>query len=108
MIEARFIDNVIVAGKSEPVKVYEIRAMKGGLSALEKKLFKIFDEGMQYYLKMKWDEAIAKFDESFRIEQTMGKSAASQVYIRRCRKFKENLPVPSGEKWDGIFRLTKK
>ncbi len=108
MVEARFIDNVIVAGKSEPVKVYEIRAMKGGLSAPEKKLFKIFDEGMQYYLKMKWDEAIAKFDESFRIEQTMGKSAASQVYIRRCRKFKKNPPVPSGEKWDGIFRLTKK
>ncbi|MFH1089931.1 MAG: adenylate/guanylate cyclase domain-containing protein, partial [Pseudomonadota bacterium] len=29
-VEARFIDNITVVGKSEPVKIYELCAMKGG------------------------------------------------------------------------------
>jgi adenylate cyclase len=59
MVEARMIDNIMVVGKSEPVKVYEVCAMKGDLAHQEKELFKVFDEGMQHYLKMEWDEAVA-------------------------------------------------
>jgi len=36
-VEARFIDNVIVAGRTEPVRIYEIRAMRNGTVNLEKK-----------------------------------------------------------------------
>lgn len=109
MAEARMIDNITVVGKSEPVKVYEVCAMKGGLSDQEKELFKVFDEGMQHYLKMEWDEAIAKFKESLKIERIPdGKTTPSEVYIQRCETFKENPPVAPGEKWDGVFRLIKK
>jgi len=109
MVEARMIDNITVVGKSEPVKVYEVCAMKGGLSDQEKELFKVFDEGMQHYLKMEWDEAVAKFNEALKIERVPdGKTTPSEVYIQRCKTFKENPPVAAGEKWDGVFRLTKK
>ncbi|MBW2020843.1 MAG: adenylate/guanylate cyclase domain-containing protein [Deltaproteobacteria bacterium] len=109
MVEVRMIDNITVVGKSEPVKVYEVCAMKGELTDQEKELFKVFDEGMQHYLKMEWDEAIAKFNESLKIERiTDGKTTPSEVYIQRCKAFKENPPVAPGEKWDGVFRLTKK
>jgi adenylate cyclase len=58
---------------------------------------------------MEWDEAIAKFNESMKIERIcVGKTTPSEVYIQRCRTFKENPPVAPGEKWDGVFRLTKK
>jgi hypothetical protein len=69
MVEARMIDNITVVGKSEPVRVYELCAIKGGLTDQEKQLFKIFDHGMQHYLKMEWDEAIAKFNESRNLER---------------------------------------
>ena len=109
MVEARMIDNITVVGKSEPVKVYEVCAMKGDLSDQEKELFKVFDEGMQHYLKMEWDEAVAKFNEALKIERVPdGKTTPSEVYIQRCKAFKENPPVAPGEKWDGVFRLTRK
>ncbi|NVL90464.1 MAG: adenylate/guanylate cyclase domain-containing protein [Desulfobacterales bacterium] len=109
MVEARMIDNITVVGKSEPVKVYEICAMKGGLAAQEKDLLKGFDEGMQHYLRMEWDEAVAKFNESLKIEQIFdGKTTPSEVYIQRCKRFKENPPAAPGEEWDGVFRLTEK
>ncbi|MCK4727314.1 MAG: adenylate/guanylate cyclase domain-containing protein, partial [Desulfobacterales bacterium] len=109
MVEARMIDNITVVGKSEPVKVYEVCAMKGDLSDQEKELFKVFDEGMQHYLKMEWDEAVAKFNEALKIERVPdGKTTPSEVYIQRCKAFKENPPVAPGEKWDGVFHLATK
>ena len=109
MVEARMIDNITVVGKSEPVKVYELCAMKGDLTDQEKELFRLFDEGMQHYHKMEWDEAMTKFNESMKIERISGgKTTPSKVYIQRCTTFKENPPVAPGEKWDGVFRLTKK
>ncbi|MBW2330686.1 MAG: adenylate/guanylate cyclase domain-containing protein [Deltaproteobacteria bacterium] len=109
MVEARMIDNITVVGKSKPVKVYEVCAMKGNLGDQEKELFKVFDEGMQHYLKMEWDEAIAKFNESLKVERISGgKTTPSEVYIKRCKTFEENPPIAPGKKWDGVFHLAKK
>lgn len=108
-VEARFIDNVIVVGRTEPVRIYEIRAMKNGTVNLEKKLLSVFEEGIRYYLNMEWDKAISQFNESHRIEKALGdKSGPSQVYIQRCKTFKKNPPADSGEEWDGVFRLIRK
>jgi adenylate cyclase len=83
--------------------------MKGDLAHQEKELFKVFDEGMQHYLKMEWDEAVAKFNEALKIERLPDtKTTPSEVYIQRCETFKENPPVAPGERWDGVLRLTKK
>jgi adenylate cyclase len=38
MVEVRFIDTIAVVGKSEPVRVYELCAMKGDLTEQEKEL----------------------------------------------------------------------
>ena len=108
-VEARFIDNITVVGKSEPVKIYELCAMKGGLSEQEKELFKIFNKGMEYYVRTEWDAAIAQFSESLKIERVPdGKTTPSQVFIERCEEFKANPPVAPGEQWDGVYRMTKK
>jgi adenylate cyclase len=108
-VEARFIDNVTVVGKSEPVKVYELCAMKGELTEQEKQLFINFNNGMNHYLKMEWDAAIAEFEKSLKNERFQdGKTTPSEVYIERCKVFKENPPVEPGEKWDGVFRMTEK
>jgi len=108
-VEARFIDNITVVGKSEPVKIYELCAMKGGLTTQEKRLFDIFDRGIQYYRKMQWDEAIKYFRESYKIERIPEAATnPSEVYLRRCLAFKKTPPVAPGQKWDGVFRMTRK
>jgi adenylate cyclase len=109
MVETRFIDTIAVVGKSEPVRVYEVWAMKGELTVADQNLVKIFDEGMQHYLRMEWDPAIARFSESLTLERfSAGKTTPSEVYIERCRLFKENPPAGPGQRWDGVYRLTKK
>jgi len=108
-VEARLIDNITVVGKSEPVKIYELCAMKGELSKQEQELFHLFDNGIQHYINMEWDTAVDYFRQSLKIERIPdGKTTPSEVYINRCEMFKENPPVPSGQKWDGVFRMTKK
>ena len=108
-VEARFIDNITVVGKSEPVKIYELCAMKGDLTPSEKELFNLFDRGMRHYLRMEWDAAIDFFKESLKFERIPDATTTpSEVYIKRCTAFKENPPVRPGKKWDGVFRMTKK
>jgi len=109
MVESRFIDTIAVVGKSEPVRVYEVWGMKGDLTAAEQDLARIFDKAMQHYLKTEWDQAIATFSESLDLERvTEGKMSPSEVYIQRCRLFKENPPTGPGQAWDGVFHLSKK
>ena len=109
MVEVRFIDNIAVVGKSEPVKVYELAALKGGLTQGEERLFELFGQGMDKYLAMQWDEAIALFEEAEKIERVPeGKTTPSRAYIQRCIQFKAEPPAAPGEEWDGVFRMTKK
>jgi adenylate cyclase len=108
-VEARFIDNITVVGKSEPVRIYELCAMKGGLTTQEKRLFDIFDRGILHYRRMQWDEAIKYFRESYKIERIPEAATnPSEVYLKRCMAYKVNPPVAPGQKWDGVFRMTKK
>ncbi|MCF8131456.1 MAG: adenylate/guanylate cyclase domain-containing protein [Deltaproteobacteria bacterium] len=109
MVAVRFIDTIAVVGKSEPVRVYELCAMKGGLTEQEKELITLFDIGMKHYLNMAWDQAVAIFEKASKIERIPdGKTTPSQVYIDRCRAYKESPPVKPGEIWDGVCHLTKK
>ncbi len=109
MVEVRFIDTIAVVGKSEPVRVYELCAMKGDLTEQEKELISLFNLGMKHYLDMEWDQAAEVFEKAAEIERIPdGKTTPSQVYIDRCRACKNNPPVAPGEIWDGVCRLTKK
>jgi adenylate cyclase len=109
-VEARFIDTITVVGKSDPVNIYELCAMKGGLTEKEKRLFDVFDRGIRCYRNMQWDDAIKYFQESQKIERIPdGATTPSEVYIRRCMAYRINPPIcPPGQKWDCVFRMTKK
>ena len=108
-VEARFIDNIIVVGRSEPVKIFELFAMKGGLTGHEKELFNLFDQGINNYLDMQWKRAIECFRESLKFERYPdAKTNPSEVYIKRCEEYLDNPPAAPGEIWDGVYRLTEK
>jgi adenylate cyclase len=108
-LEARLIDEIAVVGKSEPVRVYELCSLKGGLTDQEKKLFELFQQGLELYRGMQWDEALAKFEEAEKYERYPdAKTTPSRVFIGRCKEYKQSPPVPPGQEWDGVYRMTKK
>lgn len=109
LVEARFIDKITVVGKTEPVSVYEVWAMKGELTDREQELFRLFDTAMGHYQRTEWDQAIAAFTRAEALELVPeGKTTPSKVFLQRCREYRENPPVPPGQAWDGVYRMTKK
>ncbi|MEW6672087.1 MAG: adenylate/guanylate cyclase domain-containing protein [Thermodesulfobacteriota bacterium] len=109
LVEARLLDRIAVVGKTESVHVYELCGLKGELSERERRLFELFGEGLQLYFRMQWDEASQKFNQALEYEHfPERRTNPSAVFVDRCELFKVVPPVGLGEKWDGVFRLTKK
>jgi adenylate cyclase len=105
--EWRAIDRMRVVGKAEPVETVEIMAQKGQLSEELSLMRDIYHQGLDLYRQQKWDEAMAKFLESDKLEEAFPKrpTTPSRVYIARCGFFKDN---PPGNNWDGVWTLTAK
>lgn len=101
-IEVRELDSLRVVGKSKPVKVYELLARKGELSAQKLRVVEIFHEGLDAYKQQKWDIAIARFTEALNIDPSDG---PSKTYIARCEEFKLSPPPAD---WDGVYTLESK
>ncbi|WP_027720905.1 CHASE2 domain-containing protein [Maridesulfovibrio zosterae] len=109
LVEARLIDNIQVVGKNEPVRIYELVAMKGDLTESEKKLFELFNKARNEYVAMNWDKAIKLYEEANKYERFSDtKHTPCEVFIKRAEEHKINPPVPEGEAWDGVYRMTKK
>lgn len=108
-VEVRFIDRIAVVGKSEPVQVYELVAMRGDLTEKEQQLFTLFDSAMHDYQLQNWDSAIEGFTKSKEFERFPDAATTpSDVFIKRCQQYKESPPVAAGETWDGVYRMTSK
>src|SRR5690606_32773066 len=60
-IEARELDTVLVAGKSEPIRIYELMAEAGGLEAAQAELRDAFADALAAYRRRDWDAAEAGF-----------------------------------------------
>ncbi|MAJ43451.1 MAG: hypothetical protein CMF96_01735 [Candidatus Marinimicrobia bacterium] len=109
-ITYRILDNVIVKGRSEPEKTYELISEVGKESKIYQELLPIWDEALENYNSMNWDNAIELFQKCDSLEEDyIGRpTTPSKVYIERCKSYKIAPPVKNGEKWDGVFKLTKK
>ncbi len=99
--EARELDLVRVVGRETPVRIYELMAVKGGLTPEREKQRALFHQALKIYRAQKWEEASALFAD---IHRLYGDTAAV-YYERRCRRYME---VPPGSDWDGVFSLTMK
>jgi len=100
-IEAREVDRVAVVGREEPVTVYELAALAGGLSAERQALFELYAKGLEQYRKGAWARA------EMLLAKALGAAPGdgpSTIMLERARAF--SLSPPEG--WDGTWRLTAK
>jgi adenylate cyclase len=99
----RDIDLVVVKGKTQPVRVFEI------LDYHDAKTFpnlmdvvSHFGEAIAAYRAADWDKAIARFEKCLALNPGDG---LSRTYIERCGILRAEPPV--GE-WDGVWRMKDK
>ncbi|MBI9108603.1 MAG: CHASE2 domain-containing protein [Spirochaetales bacterium] len=108
-VHARFIDRIIVMGRSKPVNIYEPLYFTLEENKPLENLINNFSAGMNKYRLMNWTGAITEFEKSagFEIESSSGINP-SLKYIDRCRHYQEDPPAEKDGKWDGVFTLKNK
>ena len=105
--EWRYTEKIKLVGKTEAVETVEIMAHKGALPPEQVQMRAIYHQGLELYLQQQWDEAIAKFTESEKLEEVFPRrpTTPSRVCIEHCEFFRDNPPGPN---WDGSWALTSK
>lgn len=98
----REIDSLRVAGKLEPVRVYELMGLKNNLSDAQKKLVDAFERGLAAYRRQDWDAAESTFREGL---EAIPDDPPSHVFLERIESFRKSLPVAD---WDGVWVATHK
>lgn len=99
-VVAREVDKVVVKGKSEPLKIYELMGLANRpMNEMSKNFFEMYTEGLKAYHERRWDEGIAYMEQAltFRHEDPV-----CTVYIERMKLFQFHPPEPN---WDGVFGL---
>lgn len=99
----RDIDDVVVKGKTKPVKIYEV--LDYHTDDTFPNLMKVvgyFEEGRKAYRSGDWDQAIRLFGEVLKLHPN---DKLSRTYIDRCEHLKAN---PPGDKWIGVWVMTAK
>ncbi len=98
----RDIDDVVVKGKTEPVRVYEV--LDYHTDATFPNLMdgvNHFADGRKNYRAGSWDKAIASFKEVLKANPA---DALSDTYIERC----DHLKAEDPKDWDGVWVMKSK
>jgi adenylate cyclase len=107
----RYLDRIVVKGKTEPVDVYEIMGLRDELDEEQFKCKELFEQAIEAYQQQEWERAIQLFTKSSELEyfapndDSFIHTNPSLVYLDRCEVMKENPPP---EDWSGVNVLTSK
>lgn len=98
----REIDSLRVAGKLEPVRVYELLGLAAEVSDTTRKAVQAYEEGLARYRAQDWDAAEAAFREC--LANAPG-DRPSQAMLERVEAFQQ-APPEAG--WDGVWVAVSK
>ncbi|MFQ5621130.1 MAG: CHASE2 domain-containing protein [Candidatus Nanoarchaeia archaeon] len=97
----RELDCIIVKGKKEPIKIFELVCRKTELTDDLYEFIAHYETGLNYYITQKWDQAIDEFKKANKLK----KDYASEVFIERCKTFKKSPPPKD---WNGVWEFKTK
>jgi len=107
----RFLDKIVVKGRSLPVPVYEVVGFRAELPQTTVDCLSIHAHAVERYLAQDWDGALQLFQKSATLELYQPSKAhfiesnPSLIMINRCHYMKEH---PPGENWDGVYVMKEK
>ena len=100
---ARELDLLVVAGKTEPIRVYELIDTAENAATPETISFlESFAAGLALYRGRRWDDAARKFEHALLV---MPNDYASRLYLERTHLYRKSPPP---DDWNGSFVLTTK
>jgi adenylate cyclase len=101
-IEVREIDAVLVVGKSEPERIFELLGRKGEVASERLELRDTFVAALADYREQHWDKAAKGFRDCLTI---VSGDTASQVLLDRIAQFRD---APPAADWNGVWVLHSK
>jgi class 3 adenylate cyclase len=101
-IEVREIDAVLVVGKSEPERIFELLGRKGEVASDRLELRDTFVAALADYRERRWDKSAKGFRDCLSI---VPDDPASNVFLERIAQFHD---APPAEDWVGVWALHSK
>jgi class 3 adenylate cyclase len=101
-MESREIDTVLVVGKTEPQRIFELLGIRGDVAGERLDLRDAFAEALEAYRRRDWVAAQAGFERCLEI---LPCDRPSKVFLARITRFSAAAP---SEDWDGVWSLTEK
>lgn len=108
-ITYRFLDQIIVKGRTLPVKVYEVIEETSRVDPATVECIGLYADAIERYRKRDWDGALFTFTQSAALESRQPGDGIttnpSLVMADRCRALKRN---PPGDDWDSVYIMPDK
>lgn len=105
----RFLDQIIVKGRTLPVKVYEVIEHEGQVDQATYDCLSLYTVATDLYLAQNWKEAIVTFEKAAALERFQpGAGIATNPSLLMAARCKRMRLSPPGEDWDGIYKMTDK
>jgi adenylate cyclase len=102
VIEARELDLITVAGKTEPVRIYEAVARVGEIAPEQIQLREMYANGLAAYRRQDWDEAQLRFESC---QLGNADDGPSRLFIERISLLRSSPPPAD---WDGVWHFDEK
>jgi adenylate cyclase len=101
-VETREIDSVLVVGKTEPERIFELLGRKGEVAPDRLELRDAFADALVAYRGQQWDAAESGFRQCLSI---VPGDPPSKLFLGRVNHFRDQ---PPGDGWIGVWSLTSK
>lgn len=101
-VETREIDSVLVVGKTEPQRIFELLGRKGEVASERLALRDASVEALDAYRRGAWEEARIGFEACLAIHPC---DPPSKVFLDRIAQFRTTAPCTS---WNGVWSLVEK
>jgi adenylate cyclase len=102
MLETREIDAVVVVGKTEPQRIFELLGRNGEVASERLALRDAYVEALEAYRRKDWENALVGFQDCLAIVPC---DAPSKLFLERIAQFR--VTAPSAE-WNGVWSLVEK
>lgn len=107
----RYLDKIVVKGRSIPVPIHEIVGLAEHVSDRTRDCLALFAQGIERYLAQDWDAAEACFRQSSLLEPNQpgvtpgAETNPSLTLLQRCAYWRAH---PPGANWQGVYEMKEK